>query len=782
MRWHVPFITLALGAALLFFAAPGHAFHGSIAVGTFGSCSNLLVSSVDTTTYAFGHPDDITVTPTDASCSGDNALDRTFVPGSSITLRYEVRSGSVPPPTADTITLQVRFDHQAGTVIRTFNNGTPPATGTFYTFWLTDDGTSTGTPSAGTVRAYIRITHDNAINTLDYDCDTDGSSTLGASIDCFSVFIGPFRARTNATSISAPAPPSGSVYAFGTAANEQATVTATRTRAFASDTGNDLRISTIRTTGATVENGADTDHSTGTTTAASFSIDHTYDQATTTYGVSLAIQTISGLTGEAYTVFEDAGLGTGIVFVSSTLVRDLDVFDANSIVQWDEDGTGPATNDVTTNFEVYNRGEDVTFSGRLLNARDEQLTRSLTIQVRDVDTDTLVHSLTDTGPIYGDTFTVAAGDPAEADNDGAPYRVRTSTTDMTQFSNPAFGVSSKLFVDTHTQTNMTLDKDVFGLPASENSTEAFTFISGEDSIHTWCHVVNVRRDTEIDTIANAVTTVWVDSAGATVNTVQHQTGSDGWTSRSSEPATPPTGTWEVTCSATHSANSGSTTQEVDVISAFTGDKIIRYVFWRDFGPSTVRIWAQTEFTDMSFPPDEAPDIIIAQHLVASNLMFQRIVTDKMFNALDHTQTSNGSLYYYDFDLDTFGHGNYSIVFKAFISGTPIRQVALFETQTSGDTLTQFETTTGFDALEIALFMAMAFAGIMLWLRSNDLAVRGFGVFLCLATGAMYLSVVNDQGLGNVWAGSVVMASSFVLVGAYMLIRMFIDEFVQGVIR
>lgn len=85
--------------------------------------------------------------------------------------------------------------------------------------------------------------------------------------------------------------------------------------------------------------------------------------------------------------------------------------------------------------------------------------------------------------------------------------------------------------------------------------------------------------------------------------------------------------------------------------------------------------------------------------------------------------------------------------------------------------TDLATFTGLTALEMAWFVGAAVAGVVLWSKSNDPAVRAFGSALPMLAGALLLAYGADQGLGSMWAGTVPLAATLFLVGVAMLVRL-----------
>ena len=686
--------------AFLVFTDDAAAFHGSIPVQS--GCSELHVDSAITTgTRGFAvatNDANIFYSGADAlNCAAAGASDRDYEPGQRIVLTYRTATtGLAPPAQTDTMVIGVRFDHQAGVTIRTLSTGAPPTNGTTYDFWATHDGTSLGTPAAGTLRPYIRVNHDEVVNANDYDCNTDDEEvSVGANVECRSM-IGFFRSGINATSITAPAPPAGAFYAFGTSSDETVTVTATRTRAFRLETANDLRITAINQVPATVEQGPRQDHTTAATTVQSFTIDQTFASGTATYGARFRVSGNSGLSTIPHTFFNQAGVGGGVVWVNNTRVRDLNVFDANPDVNFDRDGTGPADQLVTTNHDSYNRGESVSWSAYMLNARDEKLTRSMTVQVRDIDTSTLVDSHVGTGPFYTDTFVLASTDPAENETEiglGEAYRFRLSATDMAAFSLESFQVHSRYLADCHTQATTSLMKDPI---ENKNAAETTLFTIAVNVMSVWTNVSTIRGDGAIDTNGNVLHMRVKQPDGTVEDSLTTDTGTDGWsTGKIDQPVIPPAGTWINVCmirdSSPFNGNTAYDVQPVNFGSPVTENLITEFYYVQEPGLDHVftfylrhrEAFTSTEY-DLAVPTMQ-PRILLTRvdeddldAVPPEPSFFDLELADPMLNAANHTATINGSVYYYRATLEELGA--YHVTVYTQMGGSDLYRPAQFSIQ------------------------------------------------------------------------------------------------------
>lgn len=90
--------------------------------------------------------------------------------------------------------------------------------------------------------------------------------------------------------------------------------------------------------------------------------------------------------------------------------------------------------------------------------------------------------------------------------------------------------------------------------------------------------------------------------------------------------------------------------------------------------------------------------------------------------------------------------------------------------------TDFEEFTELTALEMLLFPALTVLGIVIWSRSLDDAVRSFGALLPMVAGLLLLGFGIFVGFGEAWTGTAAFAAAMILVGIYMVIRLFMDGF------
>lgn len=489
---------------------------------------------------------------------------------------FETTSGAVPPLTPNKLVLSVAVE-TSGTAPRVYKDGTvpPDASGTSYSFCATSDGTSGGSPRAGTYRIFLRAIKDNGLSTQNYNINNDGQASVGSLINFDRAAL---RAQTLISDIDRNAYPSGAMFAYGIASDELVTITTT----FTQPNGDVSNLETMRNgiiDEATLSIGAagpitDVD---ATTLVQSFVADLTFPFANNPYVGSTEITGTSLVTGLKWTVLASTGHGSCVIRLSDLVAYcDEDItIDARIVFDSDGVGTFATADDMWLNklesssgliVTKFNRAEIVYVEGYLFNARSQQLTRSMTVSIEDIsaivcNTGVL---LTPSSGKYSTTYTVPTGGSCIVANTdtGSERYLRAVNTDQNKRSGVDTYVSSLYYVDTHIQISSTLNKDDF---PTENANEDFTYIislAQTDTVHLWCHVKTVRKDVEIDTSGNTVSFSLVDPNVATRLSGTDDTESDGWTTPSKDLlASTPLGTWTANCGVVFNGNSGSYAQE-----------------------------------------------------------------------------------------------------------------------------------------------------------------------------------------------------------------------------
>lgn len=381
--------------------------------------------------------------------------------GACLTFYYfEGTNGAVPPATPNKMTINVRFDN-TGTVVRTYQTSptAPPVTGTSYSFCSTSDGTVTGALRAGTYRLYVRAIKDNGAGGVgNYDIDSDGTATVGVNI---ANDKGAIRGKLFVASVSPSAYPSGSTFAYGSAGDESATITATFTQPIA-DNNVETVFDSILDSGTLLigQAGATVDVDAVTTLAQAFVIDQTFPLANAPYVPGFTIAGNSALTSLKWTILASTGHGAGLTRVSDTFIYG-STFNIDPNIKMDSDGAGGygAADGTDKSYvttctgglvELFNRGETVCQEWYLYNSRGELLSRAMSFARRDSGNQCSSYgSLSPTANKYTQTEALPNGGAcaAAADTTGTPRFLRVTNTDQTYDSGTVMSVSSLLRFD-----------------------------------------------------------------------------------------------------------------------------------------------------------------------------------------------------------------------------------------------------------------------------------------------------------------------------------------------
>lgn len=519
--------------------------------------------------------------------------------GDCTTIRYDdvVSTGSVFPAAPNKVGLVVRADNTATNVRIYLTDAAEPANGSTYQFCSTNDGTSTGSPRAGTYRILGAFVKDNGVGGVgNYNINTDG---LGSPS---SFNKGGLRGGLIVDTLLQSAYPSGSTFAYGPSVDETITVSATFT------TPNiDAGVETMRTGildsitmgGGPGEVGATIDVDTGSISQSTYVVDNTYAFANNPWVPAISLQGNSVSMGNRWTYFPTTGHGSGIIYLSDTAVINTNTFNIDSRIKMDSDGAGGfASADETDRsyaggtcsgslIEVFNRGENACTAWSIVNARDEYLTRSMT-HARYDSVPTLCSnygSLTPTSGVYSvsGSFSTSATCLAAADITGSARYLVITNTDQSYTSGTVYSISSLLFVDAHLQISSSLTVDDYPTPDATEDLEYFVRSDGgggddSDTIHLWCGVQGVRQDLDVDTSGSAVSRNIKDPSTTTRASDTTDTGANGFTSTSLNLlATTPLGdNWTGFCSAIFAGNTGSDT-ETFAVSVEGGGGIVEEI-------------------------------------------------------------------------------------------------------------------------------------------------------------------------------------------------------------
>lgn len=594
--------------------------------------------------------------------------------GSCIPLYYyDVANGGVPPAAPNKMTLKLFFDN-SGILVRTIlNAGAEPANGASFSVCATSDGTSGGSPRAGTYYAHIEATKDNGAGGVgNYRIGSDGSAAVGtvASFD-----VGGLRAKTIVSSIARNAYPAGSTFAYGPAGDETVTITATF-----SQPGADNNVETSSTSildASTLligQAGATVDIDATTTLAQGFLADNTFPVTNSPYVPGWTIAGNSGLLGEKWTILAATGHGAGLTRVSDTFIYGA-TFNIDSRIKLDSTASGGFTTADETDrsyaggscsgsqVDLFNRGEMACTSWAVVNARDEYLSRSMTFTRRDTANTVCASygSLTPSSNIYtvSGSFATSATCLAAADNVGTARHLLVTNTDQSYVSGTIYKLSSLYYVDSHLQYASTLATDDF---PTDDATEVLAYEVRGDGLggdmsqtaRQWCHVDGVRQDVGIDTSGSAITRTIKDPTATTRATATTDTDSTGWTPTSQNLlASTPLGDWTALCSVAFNGNTGTDTETFEAFVNATGGGDIYQAdplkAFASYNPASdkVRVAISASYLDGSARTGAAADIYVD----AWNEALTQVVTAQ--NPTELAGTAYG-VYIYDFTPATDG--------------------------------------------------------------------------------------------------------------------------------
>lgn len=386
--------------------------------------------------------------------AGDMAL-HTLPAGGSINLYYRTdTSGITPPAPANTVILRVYYETGTGTLVRELHNGSPPSNGALFTFHATSDGTATGSPRAGTLRLYVQAIRTD-IGTYNINSDANGDS-------------GGIVAHIKASALAVSAYPAGSMFAFGAAADESLTLTATHTQPFAVRGHEHVRLNVLDALTQQVV-GPEQDIGSGTATSRAFTVNADFDPGLKTYGAELV----------------PTGVALWAPDSNPSMLWTQILADAPSVTQ---NGSGvyrTAFYDVNPDYSlinlslgqsIYNRLESATHSFELLNARSEQLTRTVTWNLLD-SAAAVMASVSSAGPVYTNTRQILGTETATPDLIGDTWSLVTTLSNTYNVSTNIYAVSRKKLIK---ETAVAPDGTVFtGKTASPTADDKVIFNRGQ---------------------------------------------------------------------------------------------------------------------------------------------------------------------------------------------------------------------------------------------------------------------------------------------------------------
>lgn len=572
--------------------------------------------------------------------------------GDCLTAYYRTSgTGTLPPDPADDVILRLLYE-DSSTIVATYHDGAPPSNDEDYEVCATTDGTSSGDPRAGTYRLFIQASV-GGVGAYTINSDgTGGDEAMSGP--------GALRGRMFVSTIAASTPPAGSIFAYGPTGDEEVDLTITHTEPFGNDGHEEARIQAFQTVSVAV--GADQDV-TGSTTEQSFTIDDTFNAGATNYEVGMDIVGNSPLHGGPWTIYADSGHGLGLTRFNDTFLFTNNLFTADPRIT-----TPPGTCEEA----VYNRGETGTCTFRVLNARDEGVSKEVQFLIRDSQS-TLVTTQFLTGDPKVTNYTIQAGDDANATASGAMWTSQVDPVDTYPApSREIYSVSSLYYCDVHPQTTTPLVKDDF---PNENQNENETYFLGADNIHIWGHVAGVRLDgTEIQTTGDAVTIQLIRPNTDVYVSYDLDTGVDGWTDTIDESPVPPAGAWTLDMAVSSSGNSCSEQQDVQFVSSFTANLVLRLLFNHTVeAGEEVSIFVRSEVDDEPTVPGGVPVLKISRINYTTNpVSWEDVVSlTSMVNVDNYTPTVSGTLYQYNFTPTE--PGTYNVWVRAPLNSAPIRE-------------------------------------------------------------------------------------------------------------
>lgn len=333
----------------------------------------------------------------------------------------------------ETVELRVYYETGTGTLVKTVHNGAPSwslGVSLIDTFYATDDGTATGTPCAGVLRLYVRIVRSSGIVQYDVNSDSGGSGGSGQEWG-----QGLLRANCKVSDIAASAYPAGSTFAYGTAADEIITLTATHAQPFEVRGHEHVRIDALDVTTQHLA-GDEQDIGSGTTTTQQFTVNNpNFDDDAKSYGAEFVPVGVAQLVPDS----DPTMLWTTLVDDGASVEQNGDNVRRQSF--YDVDPGIVIQNGVVAE-SVYNRGETAEHQFELVNARGETLTRSVGWDILDGE-DTTVASVSDTGPTYFNSRVIGDTERALPDDTGDQWSIVTTLADAYNVAANIYGVSRK---------------------------------------------------------------------------------------------------------------------------------------------------------------------------------------------------------------------------------------------------------------------------------------------------------------------------------------------------
>jgi hypothetical protein len=688
---HVPLIILGL-ALLTLMATDAQAVDQVVGGASIGrTIMSLTDGPFGAQCWAFG----VDSTNPFTDCVEDNSPDTNQIDaGACLTVYYWEDTELVPvSPAPDDWTLTLEAGESTST-IRTLHNGGGLVSGDNWEVCGTHNGLSGGDERSGIMRLRMQL---SASGPTGYTCDSD----LDDPPDCEPGSRGAVRSNAKVLQFdTTSSPPNGSCYAFGPTGNEEVDFRIQITPPFTGQTDTEATV-VFNVTGANP-------HTPFTSSTVSVPSNGIIDVTDTIDGTYEGLDGALGASDDDYAVWVTIGgrqgLGDSMLWTrwattghntdpsdSTTRFTGVDgsaqdniayredVFCADGRIGARAAAQLDSSHLAVTDHDVYNRGETVTYQVWGLNARDEVITKTATLRVRDSgagtteDTDTTTATAQDG---YQVSYTVASGDLAEADFIGRGKLVRLSygggvTQDDTGTS---WNVSSLYRVDMHPQTTGTLIEDPF-----DDSAETNNYVISVDQLFAYSHVGLARGHAfPVDTNSQQVTYTLRNPDDVIIDTDTSDTGADGW-DRSTNTFTveAPGGIWTITASVTGNGNTGTDTEAIGFISAFTGNLQVRvYVVSTALAEAETTIGVVTVIQNLTtgvlepIVPDTLPTVSGFYFTVpGGETAF--ISGQATRNLIDDTETVNGNQYYVNVTMPDTGTVPAMMIAQVTVQGAPL---------------------------------------------------------------------------------------------------------------
>jgi hypothetical protein len=204
----------------------------------------------------------------------------------------------------------------------------------------------------------------------------------------------------------------------------------------------------------------------------------------------------------------------------------------------------------------------------------------------------------------------------------------------------------------------------------------------------------------------------------------------------------PAGIWEYECEISFNGNTGSDSQLVDFVSAFTANLITRIFAPNEAEPGDlVHIFIQGEVDDIAVAPDMIPRCRIGyvDETVSPFEHVEVVSNETARNVIDYSLTIQGTLYQLNW---TAGDSNkYTITCRATTQGTPIRsnhQIDVKFTESSDLTPLINEVSQSIDLFGLHMATLVILIGLIVWAEFS----KEWAVYLLstLASGAVGIAI------------------------------------------